>query len=321
MHRSVFRTMRCRVGIADDLMLLVEVIEAGSISAASRKTGIPKSRLSRRIEDLENNLGAHLLKRGPRNISVTEIGLTISKHGLKIRDELQAAKILAQDRHERPSGRLLVSCPIVLTELFLAEFATTFAVHYPDVQLTLDVSKGLFTPDINHYDIAIQPSQEGLPDSDIVCQKLALAPYVLVAAPTLVDPRNKKLVLSDIENIDAVGWGADGYSSRWKLYGIEGEAELDVRLRFSTNSLKVVHTAALQGLGLARLPIRLCKRDLEAGRLFLPLPDWTPRSVSIYAIYPSRRALTRAGRVFVSELLRYIDDRSEKSVPMVTTQD
>lgn len=309
------------MGIADDLMLLVEVIEAGGISAASRKTGIPKSRLSRRIEDLENQLGVQLIKRGPRNISVTEIGLTISKHGQKIRDEWEAAKAVAQDSFERPSGRLLVSCPIVLTELFLADFATTFAVQYPDVQLTLDVSKGLFVPDMDHYDVAIQPSQDGLPDSDIICQKLASAPYILAAAPSLIDPSGKKWTLSDLEHLDAIGWGADGHSPRWKLYGSKGEAELDVRLRFSTNSLKVVHTAALKGLGLARLPLRLCRDDLEAGRLILPAPEWAPRPVLIYAIYPSRRSLTRAGRVFISELLSYIDRRSEKSMSMAVGPD
>ena len=125
------------MGTVDDLTLFVEIVEAGSLSAASRKTGIPKSRLSRRIGDLENQLGVHLLHRGPRNFSVTEIGLTISKRGHKIREELEAVKALAQDSCQRPNGSLRVACPAVLTHLVVADFATQFATEYPDVQLTL----------------------------------------------------------------------------------------------------------------------------------------------------------------------------------------
>ena len=128
------------MGNVDDLTLLAEVIEAGSISAASRKTGIPKSRLSRRIEDLESQLGVQLINRGPRSFSVTEIGLSIMRSGQRIREEWESVKALAQDSGTHPSGKLRIACPEVLTEMFVGEFATNFAVDYPDVRITLDIA-------------------------------------------------------------------------------------------------------------------------------------------------------------------------------------
>lgn len=301
------------MGTVDDLTLLVEIVEAGSISAASRRIGISKSRLSRRIGDLENQLGVVLLKRGPRSFTVTEIGRSICESGKRIRTELKAVKALAEDSYLQPSGSLRVSCPAVFAELLVANFATEFATRCPGVQLTLNTSKGLFVPELDDYDLAIQPSRERLPDSEIVCQKLITAPFALVAAPALIGNLTCPISLSDLDNCDAIGWGADGYMPRWKLLSSDGrESEINVHLKFSTNSLNVVYRAALKGLGLARLPLHICKNDLDAGRLVIPIPQWAPPPISMYALYPSRRTLTRVGRAFVTELSSYLQEHMGK---------
>jgi len=305
------------MGNVDDLTLLAEVVEAGSISAASRRTGIPKSRLSRRIEDLESQLGVQLINRGPRSFAVTEIGLSIMRSGQRIREEWESVKALAQDSSSaHPSGKLRIACPEVLTEMFLGEFTTTFAADYPDVRVTLDIAKGQFAPNMENYDLVIQPSREALPDSDIICQKLMSVPYLLVASPALFGELPRPLTLADLANGTAIGWNADGYATRWKLYGTAGaEHDLDVELRFSTNSLKLIYQSALKGLGLARLPETQCRDDLRHGRLIEPVPDWRPHPVSVYALYPSRRALTRTVRTFIAGLSAYIESRHAARAP------
>ncbi|MBR1219838.1 LysR family transcriptional regulator [Bradyrhizobium sp. U87765 SZCCT0131] len=305
------------MGNVDDLTLLAEVVEAGSISAASRRTGIPKSRLSRRIEDLESQLGVQLINRGPRSFAVTEIGLSIMRSGQRIREEWESVKALAQDSSSaHPGGKLRIACPEVLTEMFVGEFATNFAVDYPDVRVTLDIAKGQFAPNMENYDLVIQPSREALPDSDIICQKLMAVPYVLVAAPTLFAAAPRSLTLSDLANCEAIGWNADGYATRWKLYGPNGtEHDLDVDLKFSTNSLKLIYQAALKGLGVARLPAVQCRDDIAHGRLIAPLADWQPHPVSVYALYPSRRSLTRTVRTFIAGLSAFIESRLAVRTP------
>lgn len=302
------------MGTVDDLTLLVEIIEAGSLSAASRKTGIPKSSLSRRIGELETQLGVHLVHRGPRNFAPTEIGISIYERSQKIREELIAIKALAEDRTNRPSGMLRISCPAVLSEILVTDFAIQFAETYPDVRLTLDNAKGTFDPKIDHYDLAIHPAREALADSELICQKLTITPYRLVAAPGLMDRVGVRAGPADLEDLPGIGWGADGFMSRWRLLGPSDEVtEIHVRLKFCSNNLNIIRQAAVRGLGLARLPAPLCEADLLNGTLVLPLPDWSPPPVTFYALYPSRRSLTVAGRLFLSDLTKFLQDRLRSS--------
>lgn len=298
------------MGTVDDVTLLLEVVEAGSLSAASRKTGIPKSRLSRRIGDLESRLGVHLINRGPRNFAATEIGLLVCERGQKIRDELDAIKALADDHSKRPSGSLRISCPAVLSEILVAEFAIRFTETYPDVRLTLDHPKGTFDPKIDHCDLAIHPARDDLVDSGLIRQKLATTPYCLVAAPSFMQQIGACSNLADIDACWGIGWAADGFTPRWRIIDRDGEmAELHVTLRFCANNLNIIRQAALRGLGLARLPITMCRADLENGSLVLPLPNLSPLPVTIYALFPSRRALTVAGRLFMSDLARFLQEK------------
>jgi DNA-binding transcriptional LysR family regulator len=299
------------MGIVDDLTILVEIIKAGGISAASRTTGISKSSLSRRISDLENQLGVHLLLRGPRKFSATEIGLLIFERGEKIKEELEAIKALVQDAADRPSGTLRISCPAVLTEILVADYACRFATEHPDVRLTLDTSVGAFDySGIGQYDLSIQPVREDeMADSELIRQKLVTVGYRLVASPSLVQTLSPINSLDALSNCPGIGWAADRSLSRWRLINrLRETAELNVTLKFSANNLSVIRTAALHGLGMARLPITLCERDLSAGKLVLPLPDWQPPPITLYGLYPSRRALTFAGRLFLAGLARYLQD-------------
>jgi DNA-binding transcriptional LysR family regulator len=302
------------MGTVDDLTLLAEIIEAGSLSAASRKTGIPKSSLSRRIGDLEGQLGVHLVHRGPRCFSPTEIGLSIYERSQKIREELVAIRALAEDHTNRPSGLLRISCPAVLSEILVTDFAIEFAEAYPDVRLTLDNPKGTFDPKVDYYDLAIHPAREDLADSELICQKLTKTPYRLVAAPNLMERIGPCSQPADLEGCPGIGWSADGSMSRWRLLHLGDKAiEITTELKFSANNLNIIRQASIRGLGLARLPAQMCEADLLTGRLVLPLPNWSPPPVTLCALYPCRRSLTVAGRLFLSGLAKFLQDKLRRS--------
>ncbi len=303
------------MGTLDDLMLLISVIDAGSFSGASRITGIPKSRLSRHIGELEARLGVHLLNRGSRRFSPTEAGLAIYERGLKIKAEADAISEIAQDRTQRPTGALRIACPALITERLVAAFAINFSATYPDVKLCLEASNGTFDPKIDHYDLSIHPAQaDYLADCDLVRQKLVTAEFRLVASPCIAGTIGKVAEPKDLENRWGIGWSADGFAPRWQVQNARGEtATFNVSPRFCASSLAVIHEAAVTGLGLARLPLSICESDLVRGTLFLPLPDWSPPSVTIYALYPSRRSLTLAGRLFVSGLTRHLQETLQPS--------
>lgn len=290
--------------VVDDLALLAQVIEAGGFTSASRRNGITKSRLSRRIADLEARLGVHLIDRTSRRFRVTELGQRLYSHGASIRAQGDAALTLAQESLGKPQGPLRIACPVVLAELVVGPLAARFAVEHPDVQLTFDVTSGLPDAPIEQYDLVLRAAPAGLPDSGTIARQLMLTPYELVATPAWIAAAGAPQAPHDLAGRDGIGWWQVGDAPRWRLYGARGqEHEITIHPRFITNNLAVAREAALAGLGMARLPRPLCATDLGAGRLQRVLAGVAPHTMAIYAAYPSRRSLTVAGRHF----LEYLD--------------
>ncbi|MRX50429.1 LysR family transcriptional regulator [Paracoccus sp. S-4012] len=288
----------------DDLVLLSQVIDAGGFTRASVRTGIPKSRLSRRIDDLERRLGVRVIDRSSRHFTPTPIGLDLARRGEVIRAEGEIALGIVQESLSKPTGALRIASPAYLTETVIADFCVAFSHRHPQVVITLDTTDGTKPANMDAYDIALVASRQELPDTDMIARRLRQTEYALVAspdwlhaAPTLTEP-------NDLIDLPAIGWLEEERRTLWRIVSDQGEvAEVGVRTRMVTNNLKIAHKAALGGLGMTRLPLTQCRADLAAGRLRLVLLGWRPPTVSIHAIYRTRRSLQLAGRVFLDELL------------------
>lgn len=289
----------------DDLLLLTEVVEAGGFRAAGARTGLTKSRLSRRIAELEDRLKVCLLNRNSRRFEVTEIGQRLYEQGLQIRAVTREALTLAEDSVSAPSGVLRVACPFALSQAVVGRLAIAFAHAHPRVRLCLSTTKGTDEALMEHHDLVIHPSTHRLPDSDVVARQLLTQPYQLVAAPSLVAGREHLLGPDAIEGLDAIGWNSAEPVSTWRLFGPQGaEAELRMPVRFAADNLVAVREAAIAGLGVARLPVATCHEDVASGRLCELAPGWAPAPMAIYVLYPSRRQLSLAGQAFVVALQR-----------------
>ncbi len=292
-------------GAADDLMLLVEVIDAGGFSAASVRTGVPKSRLSRRIAALEEKLGVNLLLRNSRNFEVTEIGEQLYQHGCIVRSEMHAAMTLVHDTQGEPCGTLRVACPIALVTEVVGRVAADFALAYPRVRFCLSTTMGTLESQTKHADLVLLPSAKDLPDSDMIVHRVALARYILAAAPAVLEAAGHPTHPDALSGMDAIGWGSTDESTRWHLVGPNNEqADFEARIRFSSDNLIMIHEAALAGLGVARLPEIQCRRHIERGQLCVVMPGWAPPPISIYALYASRRHISIAGKLFLNELVK-----------------
>ncbi len=298
------------MAMGDDLSLLAQVIEAGGFTAASRRTGIPKSRLSRRIADLETRLGVTLIHRDARRFAVTELGLRLYRHGAAIRAEAEAAALVAQEALAEPSGPLRVACPVVLAELIIGRLSAEFAAAHPLVQLNLTVTTGVEEIMPPGCDLMIRPTPSTLADSTLVARRLLVAPFVLVATPAWVAAADHPRNPAQLNGRDGVGWWQQGDAPRWQLQDLSGAAaEIAIRPRFVTDNLMVARDGALAGLGLARLSRHIVEDDLSAGRLVEALPGWAPPPMTFYAVYPSPRALKPVGRRFLDHLAAGLDAR------------
>jgi DNA-binding transcriptional LysR family regulator len=290
-------------GVFDDLMALVAVVEAGGFNAASSRFDIPVSRLSRRVAALEKKMGVSLLMRNARRFKVTEVGMRTFQHGLGIRAAMQNTMTDAREGLDEPIGHLRVSCPIALGTSIVGPTAIEFVRKYARVSVTLVSTDGRPTAFSDPVDVLIQPSMEPLRDSSLVARKLVEARYLLVAAPGVTAVLPEIPASPDSAALPVIGWTFAPQSNRLPLLRATGEiTEIPVEIRFSSDNLNLIREAALAGIGIAQLPPVLCDADIRAGRLCVVAPGWSPPTVSIYAIYPSRRVLTLAGRYFVDAL-------------------
>jgi DNA-binding transcriptional LysR family regulator len=287
----------------EDLVLLSQLVEAGSFTAASRLTGITKSRLSRRLLELEEALGVRLIERTSRSFHATELALKLCQYGEQIRGHGDAALSLVQDALDEPGGTLCVACPVVLAELVVGQVAASFGRRYPRVQMTFDVTTGLPNEESDHYDLLLRASPTGLPDSECIARQLLLSPYELVASPQWIAAAGCPKEPADLQGLEGIGWWQTGVTPRWRLHTNTGEQfDIAIRPRFQTNNLAVARIAALAGVGMARLPRPLCKDDILSGRLVRVLSNYAPESMGIYVVYPTRKSLTPAGRLFLEEV-------------------
>lgn len=297
--------MTTHVDHIDDLMIFLEVVEAGGFSAASRRTGRSTSLISRRIQDLERKLGVGLLVRDSRRFAVTPVGSGIVEHAIRIRCEAQAAYAFAVDSAESPTGVLRVSCPVKVAASLVGPLAMDLATLHPQLQIKISTYNGRASEQEASADIVILPSIGALKDADIVARRLGDCHYLLVAAPELADRYRHVSTPQDVEGIPAVGWTFHDSPSDWVLQDPTGAREtIHVDVRFLADTLSLVSDAALRGLGAAQLPVMTCKNDIAQGRLCDLLQGWTPPPVTLYAVYPSRRSLSRGGRLFIDLLSR-----------------
>ncbi len=287
----------------DDLALLSLVVEAGGLTAASKIAGITKSSLSRRLADLEESLGIRLIERTSRSFRVTDLGLQLCRHGATIRAAGEAALDLVQSTLSEPSGLLNIACPVIISEMIVGAAATKFALKYPRVQVTFDSTTGLPKDALDTYDLLFRPSPTILPDSEMIARPMLATPYELVASPAWVKSVGSITETAQLSGLDGIGWWETGPMPKWRLHHENGEQfEIPVRQRFQTNNLAVARLGALGGLGMARLPLPMCSADIANGRLMRVMASVFAETVSIYVVYPNRRSLTPAGRMFLEEV-------------------
>jgi DNA-binding transcriptional LysR family regulator len=289
--------------LLEDLMAFLAVVDAGGFNAGSASTGTSASRLSRRVAALENHLGVALLVRSSRRFKVTELGWRLYEHGAGIRARLQDAVTDARESLGEPSGDLRLACPMALGAVIVGPLAIRFGQRHPRVRVTIESTDGRVRTSSDGVDLTIQPSLAGLRDSSLIARKLIDVRYVLVAAPSLREHIPEALVTSGSAALPAIGWSFLPQPARWVLTHPElGVRQLDVELRFAADSLLLVREAAVAGMGVAQLPATLCAADIEAGRLYVVAPGWSPATVALHAVYPSRRTLTLGARLFLEML-------------------
>ncbi|NUO75505.1 MAG: LysR family transcriptional regulator [Lysobacter sp.] len=282
------------------------IVESGSFTRAAERLGTSHSTVSRLLRQLETHLGARLLHRDSRNLSLTEAGARYYRDCVDILERAQAAEQRASADPRQPSGTLRISLPHAIGALELKAWLPAFLQRYPRIDLDLccddrrvDLVKG-------GYDMAIRISA-ALRDSDLVARELAVSDRVLVAAPQYLAQQGLPRTPDDLRQHRLLAYSGDGITlalSRLEAgtpQAEEDRVECDGRLRL--DSILSLHAAVLASLGIGAFTELTVREDLAAGRLIRVLPQYHAGRRRYFALYPNARQLAPKVRAY-SEFMR-----------------
>ncbi len=287
----------------NDLYLFAQVVEHGGFAAAGRAVGIPKSKLSRRVSELEARLGVRLIQRSTRRFAVTEIGQEYFRHCVAMLVEAEAAQAVIDRSSAEPQGTVRVSCPPALVCFQVGDMIARFLAANPRVTLHLESTSRRVDLISDGIDVAIRVRFPPLEETDHVMRVLGDAEQRLVASPRCLALQKGPAVPASLSALPAAGFGPAHRKHVWELEGPDGAtANVPYTPRLVTDDIAQLRSAALLGVGVAQLPAIVVEKDIADGALVDILPDWRPRAGIVHAVFPSRRGLLPAVRSLIDHL-------------------
>lgn len=287
----------------DRLMSLTvfgRVVEAGGFSAAARRLNMSVTMVSNHVQALEDRLGARLLNRTTRKVSLTEIGQAYYERAIQVLADLEEADRIAGALHATPRGtlRLHTSMPVVR---FLTPVMGEYLTLYPAVSIDLSVGEPTVGLVEHNYDLAIRTTP--LPDSGLVVRLLTPWRHILCCAPSYLESHPAPQELADLAHHNCLQFAHYPFGDAWQFEAPDGgRVAVKVRGTLVTNSPDTLRLMALAGHGVLLAPTFLVADELADGSLVRLLPGHRPVEFAISAIYPHRHHLSTKVRAFIDLL-------------------
>jgi DNA-binding transcriptional LysR family regulator len=285
------------------LTAFVRVVDSGGFSAAGRHLNMSTTMVSNHVQSLEDRLGARLLNRTTRKVSLTEIGRAYYDRCTQILADIEQADDIAGAMQSTPRGTLRVYTATHIIP-FIAPVVGEFLGAYPDVKI--DLTMGERTIDIvdEGFDIAIRLTPP--PDSSLIVRSLATWRHVLCCSPSYLEKHPRPQQLSELTLHNCVRHALYPFEDGWHFADRKGaSAVVRISGNLVTNSGETLRLAALEGVGISLAAGFLVHDDLESGRLIRLLPEYRPVEMSMNAVYPHRHHLSAKVRTFIDLLAHH----------------
>ncbi|MDR7308845.1 LysR family transcriptional regulator [Rhodoferax saidenbachensis] len=282
------------------MQVFVEVAHSGSFSATADKLDMSRAMVTRYVGELEQWLGARLLQRTTRSVTLTDAGENCLRRSQQMLALMENVEEEAQSHDGTLRGQLRITCSMSLAYAQMAAAVTDFLKLYPQLKVDLNASEGALNLVEARIDLAIRISAE--PDPMLIGRVLAPCTSILVASPDYLHAQGTPKLPSDLAAHRCLSYANFG-KSVWKLQRGDEQAEVRVGSHFSANEATALLRAALAGGGVALQPTYLANPHLHDGSLQAVLPDWKLPDMAIYALYPSRKHLSPAVRALLDFLV------------------
>lgn len=285
----------------EGMAVFAEVVEARSFTGAAAKLGMSKAAVSKKISRLEDRLGARLLNRTTRRLSLTEIGAAFYERCARIVAEAEEAELAVTRLHATPRGTLRVDAPHSFGVRYLAPLLPEFMARYPDLSVDITFNDRFVDLVDEGFDLAIRIAH--LPDSSLIARKLAESRRVVCAAPEYWARHGRPARPADLAAHNCLGYSYLATRNEWRFAGPDGPFAVRVSGTLASNNGDVLRQAAAGGLGVILTPVFMACDDLRAGRLEPVLAEFEDAPQGIHAVYPHNRLLSAKVRAFVDYLV------------------
>ena len=278
------------------MQAFVAVVVEGSFTAAAVRLGTDKARLSRVVRRMEDRLGARLLNRSTRHLSVTEVGQEYFERVSTIVAAAEAAEALVAQRNRQPKGRLKLTAPVELGAMHVDGWIAAFLERWPSISVEVEYTNRLVDIIREGFDVAIRVGT--LQDSDLSARKLGEVRYGLFAAPAYLQ-RAAPLRRVDDLRLHALIMHAPRGRPSWTLVNGDATERLTETPRCTVNNTNIAKNLALAGLGIAQLATAMADPHVAEGTLTRVLPGWARTPAPVHAVYASTRYIDPKVRGFV----------------------
>lgn len=282
------------------MVIFAKVVEAKGFSEAARRLGQSKSRVSKAVAALEKSVGARLLNRTTRALSVTEAGAVFYEHCARIAEELEQAKLAVGHLHAGTRGLLRISASVAFGTLHIAPALPEFLGRYPEVRIDMAIGDRFVDLADEGFDVAVRIAKEPAPN--LVARQLAVVNRKICATPGYFERHGIPRTPMDLARHNCLTYTHFNPQQAWHLRGPEGDIAVPISGNLRLNDDEALSAAVLGGLGVALLPTFLVGRELQAGRLQAVLSDYVPSERHIHAVYLPHRHVPAKVRAFIDFL-------------------
>ena len=291
----------------DDFYCFALVVEHGGFSAAERATDIPKSKLSRRVYNLEGHLGVRLIQRSSRHFAVTEIGMNIYRHAQVMMNAAQAAHDLVDHLSTQPRGVIKVSLPVSIAQNEIAKILPQFLKTYPEIRIQLIVSNRRVDIINEGIDVALRVRSNLDDDPSLILRKFEKIEQHLFASQAYLNEFGDLKQPEDLSQHQILSM-ADEHLDQHIVVHDENNHQKKIKVNpiVMGSDLMMLAQLARQNCGIALLPDTIVQDYVQSGELVRVLPNWKAPHGILHAAYPSRRGLLPAVRVFIDYLVAHL---------------
>jgi DNA-binding transcriptional LysR family regulator len=284
-----------------DIAIFVKVVELSSFTAAAEALESSQPVVSKAVTRLEEKLGARLLNRTTRRLSLTEAGSELYRRSVRALQEIENAELEVARFQTEPRGTLRVAAPMSFSILHLGPVIQTFLERFPGVTVELNMDDRQVDLVEEGYDVAIRIGR--LADSNLVARKITPCRQVMCASPAYLEKHGTPERPEDLLAHNCIVYSFLQTPREWRLVGADGEVHaVPVNGTLHSNNGLVNRAAAVAGAGIVLLPTFYIGDEVRSGVLKPVLCNFKPQDLAVHAVYPERRNLMPKVRAFVDFL-------------------